>query len=111
MKIFKKIFKTSRQNLATTSKRNSFEHHLEIKIREGTSEADLAAIVTALAAISNFFGVKCIKGGGGSGGKSPQRFRPIRERPKMGRRKKIRPEIEIPGTPDSRPEYRVGGSQ
>ena len=105
------IFKKSRQNLATTSKRNSFEHHLEIKVMEGTSEADIAAIVKALAVISNFFGVKFIKGGGGSGGKPPQRFRPIGGRPKMGRGKKIRPEIEIPRTPDPRPEYRVGGSQ
>lgn len=105
------IIKTPRRKLARAAKRNLFEDHLEIKVREGTSEADVAAIVKALATISNFFGVKLVKGGGGSGGKPLLRFRSMGGRPKKVRPKAVRPEIEIPRTPDPRPEYRVGGSQ
>jgi hypothetical protein len=104
------IFKKFDLNRATPNEDNSFGHHLEIKVREGTSDADISAIVNALAAISEFFGVKFVKGGGGSGGKPLQRHRSMGGGGEVVSQKEIRRDIEIPRKPDPKPENRVGGS-
>jgi hypothetical protein len=46
------------------------EHYLAVRVRDGASQADVTAIVQALATISSFFGVRLDSGGGGSGGSS-----------------------------------------
>lgn len=98
------------RKLTRTEKSSRIDRHLEIKIREGTSETDVAAIVKALATISNFFGVRLVRGGG-SGGKPHIRFRSMAvTRPKMAHPRRIRPELEIPSAPVPSPEHRVKGT-
>lgn len=63
------IWTKARENKTATEK-GSEEGYLEVTVREGTSEANVAQIIQALATISNFFGVRLDKGGGGGGGGS-----------------------------------------
>lgn len=79
-----------------TYEKKPADAYLEVKVCEGASERDVAAIVQALATISSFFGVRLDQGGGGSGGKPLDR---------------IQQKDVILRPPHSGPESRIGGLQ
>lgn len=113
-----RFLKSARQQ-KRSSKQVLEADHLEVTVREGTSQTDVDAIVQALATISSFFGVKLVKGGGSSGGSPFQRIlsgnkRQKNDRPFGSQREKnipprSPPPFSPPPLPGSGPEHRVEG--
>lgn len=87
------------------------EDYLEITVRDDASDSDVEAIVQALATVSDFFNVRLVSGGGGSGGNMLRSKRPasrgytdiLRKNREPGS-----PRSELPPLPPTDPDSRIG---